>query len=90
MNRAEAHNALRQIESAMSVALQKSANQIIDLLADDGAVTIGAVHAELFPHADTVTAAAQLSTLVKKLEAAAKGRGCPVSVAYTGSKKQDQ
>ncbi|MDO9068720.1 MAG: NACHT domain-containing protein [Deltaproteobacteria bacterium] len=88
LNRAQAHNALRQIASELSPAVKKMAENLLAQLDDSGVASVKSVHETLFPLAKTTSAAAQLSTLVKKIEEAAQKKGLTLELSFTGTKKE--
>ncbi|MEF8712119.1 MAG: pentapeptide repeat-containing protein [Accumulibacter sp.] len=88
LNRTQAHNALYKIEGSLNPAIRAAASNLFGLLEEDGSVSIKRVHDTLFPLADTKSAAAQLSTLLKALEAAATQRKLPFEAAYSGAKNK--
>jgi WD40 repeat protein/nucleoside phosphorylase len=87
LSRAQAHNALRQFEADLSPAVRSLAQQLLALLDDEGSTSVKAVHDALFPLAETTAAAAQLSTLTKKLEMAAANRRMSFKTRLSGSKQ---
>ena len=84
--RALAHNTLRQLESELSPAVKKLADQLLALLDEQGFASVKTVHDALFPMAETASAAAQLSTLGKKIEDAAKARRITLKLSFKGAK----
>lgn len=87
LNRAQAHNALRQFEADLSPAVRQLAQQLLALLDEEGSSSIKAVHEALFPLAETTAAAAQLSTLTKKLTQAASSKRLSFKVRLSGPKQ---
>src|SRR5664279_2962257 len=88
LNLAQAHNALRQISSELSAPVKTSSDQLLALLDESGTASVKTVHEALFPHAETTTiAAAQLSTLAKKIEEAAKKKLLTLRLSFSGAKK---
>ena len=88
LNRAQAHNALRQIASELSPAVKKMSENLLAQLDDSGVASVKSVHEALFPMAKTTSAAAQLSTLVKKIEEAAQKKRLTLKLSFTGTKKE--
>ncbi|MEN9868094.1 MAG: hypothetical protein RL748_3684, partial [Pseudomonadota bacterium] len=87
LTRAQTHNALRQFEADLSPAVRNLAQQLLAVFDDDGSASVKAVHDALFPLAETVAAAAQLSKLTKQLEQAASSKRLSFKARLSGSKQ---
>ncbi|MDQ5988405.1 MAG: Tol-Pal system protein TolB [Syntrophus sp. SKADARSKE-3] len=88
LNKAEAHNLLRQIKSELSPEFRKLTEQLLDQLDETGCALVKSVHEALFPGAPTPSnAAAQLSNLKNKIKEAGSKKRFEVDLCYTGTKK---
>ena len=87
LNRTQVHTAFAKLLPRLTPAVKSMAEQLRDALADDGSVSVKALHDKLFPLADTRGASAQLLTLLKRLVAAAEEAGVRLEPAYDGAKQ---
>ncbi len=88
LSHSKVQTAFQRLKPALSVPIGHLADQILRLLTEDGAATVDLLHRELFPAAaNTKTASAQLSNLLKKILEAARASGLQLDYEYQGSKK---
>ena len=85
--RARVHSAFGRLMPRLTDALRGLAQQLLSRLDEDGKVCVATVHKTLFPVAtETKMASAQLSNLLKAIEAAASQEGLTLQAAYRGAK----
>jgi nucleoside phosphorylase/uncharacterized protein YjbI with pentapeptide repeats len=87
LNRPRAHNALNRVMPSLTPAVQGLATRLLELLDDDGTVSVQTVHQTLFPMARTKSASAMLSKLLGTIAETAQKQNLAIGYDYVGAKK---
>ncbi|GAB4089021.1 phosphorylase family protein [Hydrogenophaga soli] len=88
MDRAQVNNLLQKLEKHVSKSVWDLLQRLFKELAADGSASSAQLHGALFPMAETKSASAQLSKLLKEAEKAAERAGLVLSYGFEGEKKQ--
>jgi WD40 repeat protein/nucleoside phosphorylase len=89
LDRSKALNALHRISPHLPKGMARLADDLAKLLEVDGTASVDAIHKALFPAAeDTASASAQLSKLLKTIDACAEGEGVLLKHAFKGAKRE--
>ncbi len=88
LNKSAFQNALAKLTDELTPATREAADKLLALMDLEGRVSVAAAHAALFPFADTRSASAQLSKLLKAVEGAANRSQYDFTVTYQGAKSQ--
>ncbi|MCK9385803.1 MAG: NACHT domain-containing protein [Nevskia sp.] len=86
LNRPRARNALNRVMPSLTPAVQGLATRLLELLDDDGTVSVQTVHQTLFPMARTKSASAMLSKLLGTVAEAAQKQNLAIGYDYVGAK----
>ena len=88
LSRAQANNAVRRLQDKLSPAARELSDKILQSLDDEGSVVLKTLHTILFPMAETKSASAQLSKLLRTITDAAQTQGLSLGFIYEGAKDQ--
>ncbi|MCH8619512.1 NACHT domain-containing protein [Undibacterium sp. TS12] len=88
LSRAQANNVVRRLQDKLSPAARELSDKILQNLDDEGSVVLKTLHTILFPMAETKSASAQLSKLLRTITDAAQTQGLSLGFIYEGAKDQ--
>jgi WD40 repeat protein/nucleoside phosphorylase/uncharacterized protein YjbI with pentapeptide repeats len=86
LNKSKTTNALWRVATFLTPALREHAKELCNQLDEDGSVSLAVLHQRLFPLAETASASAQLSKLLKSISEAASRAGLLLQPKYSGAK----
>ncbi|MCA0325659.1 MAG: pentapeptide repeat-containing protein [Proteobacteria bacterium] len=88
LSRTHLHTAFHRLMPRLSAGMRRLAEQLLELIGEDGSAPVQQLHTQLFPATDnTKTASAQLGNLLKALARAAEESGLVLGHQFEGSKQ---